>query len=420
MAERHDRRDRGPPGPPCVLHDGRRSVHLLAGGVPGAGRQGVREDRPGPHPRGPGEHGLAALAPPLLLETSRPGIFAVGDVRSGNIKRVASAVGEGSISIQLVHRVLAGLSSAGCATAAAPLAWVPRPILRLLAVDSCQSPADTASASLARAPCSGATARPRTRSRSRSTTRPPRGPASLDWRSTSTTSSRAPPRRAGRRGPTDGLTHLTFEPHLGITGWWELGVYLQSVLGRRRLEHRRVEASHQVALPESVGPWASRSTSRWPASPSSTSRTAGAASCGPSSTPGGAASTWPSTPSSSFSLRRPRRLEAGVRAGDQGRGRGLRPGAVGLEDVLGLRGEFGELLPPTLQTHRLFVVTDVLVGAGGLNFGVGRNVTGPDGWIVKAIVSLTPPGRKHLSAAALTSPTAGLTPPCRGPRLRPP
>jgi thioredoxin reductase (NADPH) len=50
---------------------------------------------------------------PLLLETSRPSIFAVGDVRSGNVKRVASAVGEGSISIQLVHRVLAGLSSAG-------------------------------------------------------------------------------------------------------------------------------------------------------------------------------------------------------------------------------------------------------------------------------------------------------------------
>jgi thioredoxin reductase (NADPH) len=44
--------------------------------------------------------------PPLLLETSRPGIFAVGDVRSNNVKRVASAVGEGSISIQLIHRVL--------------------------------------------------------------------------------------------------------------------------------------------------------------------------------------------------------------------------------------------------------------------------------------------------------------------------
>jgi thioredoxin reductase (NADPH) len=44
--------------------------------------------------------------PPHLLETSRPGVFAVGDVRSGSVKRVASAVGEGSICIQLVHRVL--------------------------------------------------------------------------------------------------------------------------------------------------------------------------------------------------------------------------------------------------------------------------------------------------------------------------
>src|SRR5262245_17044040 len=44
---------------------------------------------------------------PYLLETSLPGVFAVGDVRSGNVKRVASAVGEGSIAISLVHRVLA-------------------------------------------------------------------------------------------------------------------------------------------------------------------------------------------------------------------------------------------------------------------------------------------------------------------------
>ena len=43
---------------------------------------------------------------PLLLESSRPGVFAVGDVRSGSIKRVASAVGEGSISILFVHQVL--------------------------------------------------------------------------------------------------------------------------------------------------------------------------------------------------------------------------------------------------------------------------------------------------------------------------
>ncbi len=44
--------------------------------------------------------------PPYLLETSLPGAFAVGDVRGGSIKRVASAVGEGSIAISLVHQVL--------------------------------------------------------------------------------------------------------------------------------------------------------------------------------------------------------------------------------------------------------------------------------------------------------------------------
>jgi len=45
--------------------------------------------------------------PPFMLETSLPCVFAVGDVRSGNVKRVASAVGEGSIAISLVHRALA-------------------------------------------------------------------------------------------------------------------------------------------------------------------------------------------------------------------------------------------------------------------------------------------------------------------------
>jgi thioredoxin reductase (NADPH) len=44
---------------------------------------------------------------PQMLETSLPAVFAVGDIRSGNVKRVASAVGEGSISIHLVHRALA-------------------------------------------------------------------------------------------------------------------------------------------------------------------------------------------------------------------------------------------------------------------------------------------------------------------------
>jgi len=43
---------------------------------------------------------------PHLLETSKPGVFAVGDVRAGNIKRVASAVGEGSIAVSFVHQAL--------------------------------------------------------------------------------------------------------------------------------------------------------------------------------------------------------------------------------------------------------------------------------------------------------------------------
>jgi thioredoxin reductase (NADPH) len=44
--------------------------------------------------------------PPMLLETSLPGVFAAGDVRHGSIKQVAGAVGEGSVAIRLVHQHL--------------------------------------------------------------------------------------------------------------------------------------------------------------------------------------------------------------------------------------------------------------------------------------------------------------------------
>jgi thioredoxin reductase (NADPH) len=46
---------------------------------------------------------------PFILETSVPGIFCAGDVRSRSVKRIASAVGEGSMAIQFVHQHLAGL-----------------------------------------------------------------------------------------------------------------------------------------------------------------------------------------------------------------------------------------------------------------------------------------------------------------------
>jgi thioredoxin reductase (NADPH) len=43
---------------------------------------------------------------PFALETSAPGIFAIGDVRSGSVKRVAAAVGEGGMAIAFAHRYL--------------------------------------------------------------------------------------------------------------------------------------------------------------------------------------------------------------------------------------------------------------------------------------------------------------------------
>ena len=45
---------------------------------------------------------------PLILETSMPRVFAVGDARRGSTKRVASAVGEGSVVVEQIHRLLQG------------------------------------------------------------------------------------------------------------------------------------------------------------------------------------------------------------------------------------------------------------------------------------------------------------------------
>ena len=93
-----------------------RHVFIMAGAVPNTAwlERCVALDEQGFIKTGPdlSKEELAAAGwplsrPPFLLETSRPGVFAVGDVRGGNIKRVASAVGEGSIAIAFVHQVLA-------------------------------------------------------------------------------------------------------------------------------------------------------------------------------------------------------------------------------------------------------------------------------------------------------------------------
>jgi thioredoxin reductase (NADPH) len=91
-----------------------RHLFLMTGATPNTGwlKGCVALDEKGFVKTGPdlSRDDLAAwpsARPPHLLETSVRGVFAVGDVRAGSVKRVASAVGEGSICVQLVHRVLA-------------------------------------------------------------------------------------------------------------------------------------------------------------------------------------------------------------------------------------------------------------------------------------------------------------------------
>jgi thioredoxin reductase (NADPH) len=93
------------------------ALFLCIGGVPrtqGAASLGVALDGAG-YVRTGAELGSSALAidewplsrQPLPLETSLPGLFAAGDVRSGSIKRCAAAIGEGSMAVALVHQRLA-------------------------------------------------------------------------------------------------------------------------------------------------------------------------------------------------------------------------------------------------------------------------------------------------------------------------
>jgi thioredoxin reductase (NADPH) len=92
-----------------------RHVFVMTGAVPNTGwldmcvtldEQGFIKTGPDLSPEDLKAAGWRLPRPPFLLETSRPGVFAVGDVRSGNVKRVASAVGEGSIAVAFVHQVL--------------------------------------------------------------------------------------------------------------------------------------------------------------------------------------------------------------------------------------------------------------------------------------------------------------------------
>jgi len=103
----------GPNGQPQTQAIGH--VFLMTGAVPNTEwlQNCVALDAKGFVRTGPDLHtdnavpgGWPLTRPPLHLETTIPGIFAVGDVRCGSAKRVAAAVGEGSVCVQLIHRIL--------------------------------------------------------------------------------------------------------------------------------------------------------------------------------------------------------------------------------------------------------------------------------------------------------------------------
>jgi thioredoxin reductase (NADPH) len=92
-----------------------RHVFIMAGATPATqwlgdclalDAKGFIKTGPDLSPQDLSEARWPLLRAPFLLETTLPGVFAVGDVRAGNLKRVAAAVGEGSIAISFVHRVL--------------------------------------------------------------------------------------------------------------------------------------------------------------------------------------------------------------------------------------------------------------------------------------------------------------------------
>ena len=92
----------------AVPHDRRAPAHRMA-----ARRRSraTTRDSSSPAPTSPTMSAWPLDRPPLLLETSMPGVFAAGDVRHGSVKRVASAVGEGSVAMQLLHRLFEPNSS---------------------------------------------------------------------------------------------------------------------------------------------------------------------------------------------------------------------------------------------------------------------------------------------------------------------
>jgi hypothetical protein len=194
----------------------------------------------------------------------------------------------------------------------------------------------------------------------------------------------------GGEVPTDGLTHITFEPHLGITRWWELGFYLQTVIRPDGgWDSGGVKFRTKFRWPESVGAfrfalnievsrvskhyeadgWGSEIRpivdARWgrwylAINPIVDIPLAGADAWKPDFEP---------ATKVSFDIEK--------------------SWAVGFETYSAF-GQFGNFLPWDQQTHRIFAVIDSSISWFAFNVGIGYG-TGQEKWIVKAILTFAPP-----------------------------
>ncbi len=198
---------------------------------------------------------------------------------------------------------------------------------------------------------------------------------------------------------TDDLTHLTFEPHLGLTSWWEVGVYLQFAMPPSGVwTTGGFKLRTKFRLLDPVGPFrfalnielARVSKLYEPDGWGGELRPIVDARWGPLYVA--------VNPIISFSFAGPDAwkpvLEPAYKISVDVAG----PVALGLE-LYSDYGVIGEWLPPSLQTHRLFVVTDVVLGNVAFNLGVGRNLSGPESWVVKLIFAISPPADEPAVAA---------------------
>ena len=179
----------------------------------------------------------------------------------------------------------------------------------------------------------------------------------------------------GGEVPTEHLTHLTFEPHLGLTRWWEMGLYLQTVLRPDGgWDSGGIKLRSKFRWPESVGAFrfalnleVSRVSKRYEAD-------------------GWGSEIRPivDIPLAGTDAWKPDFEPAAKVSFDV-----THSWAVGVETYSAF-GQFGNFLPWDQQTHRVFAVVDTSWQWFALNFGVGYG-TGPEKWIVKAIFTFAPP-----------------------------